>query len=162
MPLASSMQLGFTYGTTRWVLLIGPYAIKVARFRPLRPFIKLFTALQKQEVRQSLHKHDKSMIRAALKYLFAGIYANRIEHHLYRKYKSDHLIPTLFTICWIVNVQVRGDPITDVDVGTPLFKKMRVGPNDDLMDPRQWCSLKGTMKLVDYGRSDLEPALASP
>ena len=74
----------FAYGATRWVILTERYAIKIARFRPIRPLVRLLQLLRKGTVRQELNKYDPNPVRGGLKYLIAGVIANLTEYRLYK------------------------------------------------------------------------------
>lgn len=158
------MYLDFACGSTRCVILVGQYAIKIARFRPLRPFIKLFESIQKKQVRGNLEKHHRNPLLAVIKYLLAGIVANRTEYRLYKKYKSELLVPTVFTIFWLVNIQRRGEPVADEKVKSHylwnLFKEMETPVALDILQAKQFCFMGGCVRLADYGIDGLEFAIA--
>jgi len=157
----------FKYGATRWVVLTKRYAIKIARVRPIRPFIRLLQLLQEGGVMENLEKHDSNLIKSVLKYLGAGLRANRIEYRFYKKYGlHNDLVPTLFSFCWIINVQQRGEPCGEKEVhkhplwqilGNPLFVEAAA----DLGQPKQFCVINSRIYLADYGQEILESVLAA-
>ncbi len=158
----------FAYGATRWVILTKRYAIKIARFRPVRPFIRLFQLLKEGGVIQTLEKHDANLLKAVLKYLGAGLRANRIEYRLYKKYgaSNDLLVPTLFSIGWLINVQLRGEPCGEREVQQHSLWKILGGVSfveaaADLRQPKQFCRIGTRVYLADYGLEILEPVLAA-
>ena len=152
----------FAYGATRWVILTERYAIKIARFRPIRPLVRLLQLLRKGTVRQELNKYDPNPVRGGLKYLIAGVIANLTEYRLYSQYyESGLLAPTLFTIGGLVNVQLRGEPAEIKDVRQHyLWKVLRGTALADTLLPRQFCLISSTVLLADSGERKLEDALA--
>lgn len=157
----------FAYGATRWVILTERYAIKIARFRPVRPFVRLLQLLREGGVIQTLEKHDANLCKAVLKYVGAGPRANRTEYRLYKKYGAyNDLAPTLFTVFWIINVQLRGEPSKEEDVRRhPLWQILGNTPfveaAADLRQPKQFCIIGSKVCLADYGMEILEPVLAA-
>lgn len=153
----------FAYGATRWVIFTDQYAIKIARFRPIRPFIRLVDAMLKSEVKQGLRKHHTNPILATIKYLLAGVVANRNEYRLYRRHPSRQLAPTLFTIGYAVNIQIRGEPATQADVHlSKLFSLLRDTEfAADVLQAKQFCLINGKTCLADYGTDGLEETLTN-
>jgi len=152
----------FAYGCTRWVFLTKRYAIKVARFRIIRPFIRLVSLVKKHEATETLELYDASLIKAVLKYVGAGILANRNERRLYKKYGGEFLAPTLFTFLWLINIQVRGEPSKEEDVRRHRLwhvLKGNVAFPKGILHPRQFCVIKESPLLADYGDETLEPIL---
>lgn len=157
----------FACGGTRWVILTDLYAIKIARFRPIRLVIRFLQLLLKGEVRENLQKHDENLTKAVLKYVGAGILANRTESRLYKHYgrTNDLLIPTLFTICWLVNVQLRGKIPKEEDILRHRLWNVLVGDSfvevaAELRRPNQFCIIGSRVYLADYGMELLEPVFA--
>lgn len=154
----------FAYGATRWVILTPRYAIKFARVRPLRPILQLVRHFVKGEVKQRLQQFDANPIKGGMKYLAAGIRANLTERRIYRDHQSDILAPTLWTFFGLVNLQVRGEQVSTQEHQahylTNAFKEAPID-NNDLVHPRQFCKINGSVVLADYGRDDLVPVLAA-
>ncbi|MEK7452748.1 MAG: hypothetical protein AAB614_00775 [Patescibacteria group bacterium] len=73
------------------------------------------------------------------------------------------LAPTLFTICWFVNIQQRGEPASKEDVRShPIWqfiREIKIDFVEDLSDPRQFCIIKDRVCLADYGNNLLESLL---
>lgn len=152
----------FTCGGTRWVILTDKYAFKIARFRPFGQFVRFLDAMRKRELAKSLSKHDANVIWAALKYLLAGMVANRNEHRLYRSHPCDLLAPTLTTIFWLVNIQVRGQPVTETDISqTYLFAVLQDTPSAGVLQDTQFCRINGHVCLADYGGEGIEPVIVA-
>ena len=151
----------FAYGCTRWVILTNRYAIKFARFRPIRPFVQLFKLLLKKEVVKSLGKYDANPIRGGLKYLLAGIVANRAEYRIYKRYPSDLLVPTLVSIYGLVNIQRRGEPAAEEEVRSHyLWHLLKNTSIVEDLPYKQFCKIDSRVCLADYGRDYLETILA--
>ncbi len=150
----------FMYGCTRWVILTKNYAVKIARFRPIRPFIRLFYLLKRGEAVEKLEQHDPNLIKAVLKYIGSGILANRNERRLYEKYNDKFLVPTLFTFFWLVNIQRRGEPSGEKEMHChylwDILKGTSTPLTEDILQPKQFCVIDGITYLADYGNKDLE------
>lgn len=155
----------FAYGSTRFVILTERYAFKIARFRPLRPFVRLVELLLKKQVKVNLEKHHSNHFLAAIKYLGAGLVANRTEYRLYKKHGNKFLVPTLYSFCWIVNIQNRGEAISESEAKSHylwnFFNGMTTSLAADIQQKKQYCLLDGNACLADYGIDGLEPIIAS-
>jgi len=154
----------FAYGCTRWVFLTKNYAVKIARFRPIQPFVRFLHFFKKGEVMEKLERHDSNLIKAVLRYFGAGILANRNERRLYKKYGGELLAPTLFTIFWLGNVQRRGEPSGEKEMRCHrlwyILEKKGVDPFfKRILHPRQFCVIGGIILLADYGDETLESIL---
>ena len=156
-------------GKTRIVILTDKYAFKIARFRFIRPFVRLFELLILGGVRENVvrHSHKKVFWRGALNYLFYGVAANLREYKRYKKYGDDSLlVPTLFTLFGLVNVQMRGYPVVDLETfsteGSSLLSILREDhacKETDVLRSDQFCVIGGKLLLADYGHGDLEGIL---
>ncbi len=153
----------FAYGATRWVIITNQYAIKIARFRPLRPFIRLIDAFGKKEVGPCLKKHHENPLLASIKYLFAGVVANYTEYQVYKKYSElEELAPTLTTFFFLVNIQISGRQATEEDLnGSVIFNTLHEYFLGDTADAKQFCLVDEQVRLVDYGDEKLYPLLAT-
>lgn len=69
-----------TWGTTRYVILIGPIAIKIVRTRPLWVLLKIVDYYIHGTPSPRLCEYSDSPIRSGFTHLFAGILANRHEY----------------------------------------------------------------------------------
>lgn len=150
----------FAYGATRIVWLVGPYAIKVPRPRPIRPFVRLIQLLRNKQVGAQLRTYDENRALGALKYLLAGLRANRREFRISQgglcsKYR---LAPVIKQMAWgLIIVQERGLPLdskTDLS-DHPLWLEMVAEAKGE--DPaRKQFALFGTRPLlVDYANPEL-------
>lgn len=149
-------------GKTRIVILTDTYAIKIARFRFVRPLVQLVRHLIKGEVKKRLQKFDADPVVGGYKYLFAGVRANLTEWYVYDALHLDILAPTLWSFKGIVNLQRRGRPVTEAQLRTHIMRRLLFlypVEDDDTMHPHQFCKIDRRVVLADYGRSELIPAL---
>ncbi len=152
-----------TWGATRFVVLVGPYAIKVARVPVIRPFIRIWRGAQDGDLKQRLAYHDVRFFVAVWKYFGCGIISNRIEYRLSRTYGHLPLVTTHCMLFWgLVNVQARGEDVSELDVQNHYFatRLSRGKLADEVLRHIQFCSIGGTVLLADYGHPHLEPELA--
>ena len=156
------MQLINT-GHTRLVVLAGPYAFKIAKFRLLYALWRIVVTLWNREAvsKMSLWRRKRGgVMSVVLQAVFAGVYANLAEHGRYQEYPGAGLVPTLTTWWGIVNVQKRGDTLRAIAIdGHPLFQQTHLDPSlsQDLLRPEQYCMLHDQVLLADYGNPALEP-----
>lgn len=151
----------FLFGSTRFVILCGPFAIKIARFRPIRAIIRLWQLLKTREVKRELQKYHKQPVLGGFAYLMAGVIANRTEYRRYIKYNHFQLVPTEFSFLGLLNVQRRGKQLTMHDrsaLRAQALWQLSNGRTDDLRSARQFCSIGGRVCLADYA-SDIEDLL---
>ena len=143
-------------GTTRVVVLAGPFAIKVARFRIWFVCKRGWQILlQGQYAQQSAvwRENCGSTGRLVLSYVFAGILANRYEHLLASQAGNYDLARTYCTLGYLINVQERGEPALAADTrGHPVMREKSRYPElaVDLRD-EQFCIARGSLLLADYG-----------
>jgi hypothetical protein len=131
--------------------------------RFIRPIRQLLLHSLNGEVAQKLKKFDKNPVKGGLKYLLAGVRANRAEWNTYKKYGSDILAPTLWSFYGFINIQARGGLVTENEISEHvLVELMQKFPieDDDTINPIQFCKINGSVVLVDYGREELHPALS--
>jgi hypothetical protein len=153
-------------GKTRVVILIGPYALKVARFGlsyTLRRTIEILLAGQTREKIVGWRRDKNlSVLDVLCKTLFIGVVSNMKEYHLWRRHADFSLMPTLSTFFYLVNVQRRGNPIADeTRLNHPLLRLLP-GPEhfrSDIDRPEQYCWHGGQLLLVDYAHLNLEGLL---
>ena len=155
----------FTYGCTRWVILTDKYAIKIARFRPLWPFIRLFVGLRDKNIAKPLERYGSNIWISGVKYIirvvFSGMLANRREHQLRHKQSKYDLVPTVCSILWLVNIQLRGEPATKVDVLDHCLWELMPSQREgmDILSAKQFCIIGGEILLADYGSPVLKEYL---
>ena len=143
-------------GTTRVVILAGPFAIKFARFKIWfvckRGWQILFRG---QYAQQSAvwRENGGSTGRLVLSNLFAGIVANRYEYLLASHAGNYDLARTYCTLGYLINVQERGEASLAADTrGHPIMREKSRHPGlaVDLRN-EQFCIARGSLLLADYG-----------
>lgn len=150
----------FAYGVTRLVLLVGNSAIKFARI----PWIKIinrgiFWTGQGKLLERPRQVYGSLHI-GILKYLLAGIIANVDEYHFGREFPDLPLAPTMFTLFGLVNIQVRGEPVSASELKDCPFQDIaKAEPELDLKETKNFCRIKGRIVLADYGSPLVQRAL---
>lgn len=154
-------MIRFALGCTRVVFLTECWAIKIFRPRPLRCAFRFLQSLVRGSIRRDLHKYDVNLAKGGMRYVFAGIVANRAEAHLYKLYgQGDYpLAPTIASLCGgVINVQVRGDSAICEDVRRSSWWSLLVDTplEEEVLHPWQFCNIGGVTYLADYGLEELE------
>ena len=161
------MRIQFAWGATRFVILVGAVAIKVARPRPFRALRRLIKYQISGEVRARLLTFAEDPFLAGFSYIFSGILANRNEYRLWQESPRHFLVPTLYSFCWLINVQRRGKPISqeELDSNHP-FPALLVGKPlkfaGDMMKAANFCRYEGRVCLLDYGSYDVLTFFSRP
>lgn len=154
-----------TSGKTRIVILIGPYALKVARFGlsyTLRRTIEILRSGQTSGKLVEWQDKNLSLPDVLRATLFVGIVSNMKEYRLSRSHADFSLMPTLWTFFYLVNVQRRGDPVSDeTRLSHPLLRLLRRSDQhrSDIDRPEQYCWHGHQLLLVDYAHPSLEGLL---
>lgn len=153
-------------GTTRIVILIGPYAFKVARLNlgyVLRRAVEILRSGQTREKAVEWRRDRNLSVPGVLcATLASGIVSNKKEYHRSRNHSDFGLMPTLWTFFYLVNVQRRGHPVTDeTRLNHPLLRLLPGSehPRLDLDRPEQYCWHGRQLLLVDYAHPNLEGLL---
>lgn len=150
------MRLQFSWGATRFVVLVGAVAIKIARPRPFRALRRLIKYQMSGEVRARLLTFAEDPFLAGISYIFGGVLANRNEYRLWQESPRHFLVPTLYSFGWLINVQRRGESITqeDLEAGHP-FRTLLVDKSPryagDMTKAANFCRYEGRVCLLDYG-----------
>ena len=143
-------------GTTRVVILVGPFVIKFARFKIWfvckRGWQILFRG---QYAQQSAvwRENGGSTGRLVLSNLFAGIVSNRYEYLLASQAGNYDLVRTYCTLGYLINAQERGEAALAADTRDhPIVRERSRHPGlaVDLRD-KQFCIVRGSLLLADYG-----------
>ncbi|MBC7836576.1 hypothetical protein H7X87_02250 [Acetobacteraceae bacterium] len=150
-------------GTTRLVVLVGPYVLKFARVRIFFPFVRILAWHREgQMVATAIReKHREFSFKDILHILFlAGLQANLREYRLCRKYPLAPLAWTYATLGGWINIQRRGmEGCTGQDAHSLL------GPFDPniLRSVDAWEHnlgiIEGKCCLIDYGAPGVEEFL---
>lgn len=153
-----------TWGATRFVILIGTKAIKIARIPIARPIIRLVRGFfRDHDLKERLANHDPRFAMAVLKYFACGFIANRLELEISQTHAHLPIARTRHSYLWgLVNVQERGVPAWHVDLRDHYFT--RILPKGELANEilmhRQFCVIDNAVLLADYGNPELRAALA--
>lgn len=158
-----------TSGATRVVILIGPYAIKIAKFFRVRYTAgRIFAILRARRAREKIAEWRREQGGGALSMVcrtaIGGIDHNRREYQRSAAYPDLRLMPTLWTFFYLVNVQQRGEPVpADTLPEHPLLHHVPLGTTaaDDILRPQQFCKFNDQTYLVDYGLAGLDDVLAA-
>lgn len=153
-------------GTTRAVLLVGPYAIKFIRIRPLFPFIRLLVWAKEGRLMRTFRLRSSEYGDPVRGYLatgpLLGLIANLNEYRLYRRFPSGPFAQTFFSFLGIINVQRRGSAVTDEELPRMLFGyRLEDMPDLDLRHVN-FCRIDGSVVLADYGNEKLNAYLLQP
>ncbi len=149
----------FAFGGSRFVVLIGPYAIKFARLRLIRAAYRLLFHLLHRQAFAKLRSFGTTVTHGGVRYLLSGVIANRHEFRLWRQSPQTYLVPTLFSFFGLVNIQVRGERISEAELSADhpfpiLLQSMTEAGRGDMMRPVNFCRLNGHVMLVDYGSDE--------
>ena len=156
-------------GTTRIVVCVGERAYKIARFRPIRPLVRAVQLLYRREVDERMQLYDQSSkTRAVLKYLLAGVYANRTESSISSVYGSEQLSPVRKQLAYgLVVVQDRGIPIPAITgelKNHPFWEMMieeKKGDQKEALTQFAFFPQQKMIKLVDYGTQEMYTRLCT-
>lgn len=160
------MRLRFSWGATRFVVLVGTVAIKFARPRPFRALRRLIKYQVSGRVREKLLTYAEEPFLAGISYILSGVLANWNENRLWRESPSRFLMPTLFS-CLLFNIQRRGERVSqeELDANHPLRsvlggKSSKCG--SDMMKAANFCRYEGRVCLADYGSREAFALFSRP
>ena len=153
------MNIQFCWGASRFVILVGPYAIKIARFRPFYFLWRIVYHFCMGKLMQKINQHrGDSFLKSTFRFIFMGIYANKLEYQLYKKGWRPELVPTIFSIWGLVNLQMRGEPVSDDALrACNPFADLAKDPvyEGDLIRGVNFSRFGGDIRLHDYGNPQL-------
>lgn len=152
----TAMNIQVRWGATRFVILIGPIAIKIARVKPLRSIYKLLLHWQNGEIKKRLLDYADMPINGGFQYVLCGFISNLNEYALSRTGQHTVLVPTLFTFFGIFNIQKRGEDVDPLELlfQNPFEKDLKDMPELLLVDmtrAENFCLYEGQICLADYG-----------
>ncbi|MFA7315610.1 MAG: hypothetical protein WC059_02290 [Candidatus Paceibacterota bacterium] len=140
-------------GKTRIVILVGTKAIKIAKPRFVRLFIRLllFPFVTKESRDGYYATYGKLSLDSCKKYSLLGYYANVNEYTYSQQYIDPDIMPIikLYLCGWIIT-QTRGEEITDTHFTSPL-KKFKTVLSPETTEPHQYCILNKKIFIIDYG-----------
>ena len=87
-------------------------------------------------------------------FLIGGVSANRLEAKYYKETKFKILIPTIFSLWGLVNIQYRGKPVDDKTITHKVYnasKGSSAGDGHCFNDLDNYALWNGGVRLVDYG-----------
>lgn len=150
------------WGSNRLVVLIGPWAIKIARFRFLRGLCRLVKYQQSKKVRQKIAAYHRNPIVGAIRYISYGILSNLNERRLWKGTGHRFLVPTLYSFVGLVNIQYRGEEITEEEffASNPFVELLADWSESELLSElmavKHFCRYNGRVSLFDYGSGEIE------
>jgi hypothetical protein len=154
-----------TYGATRFVLLTGNKAIKIARFRPIRLMFRVMVLpLSSKRNRDRFYeKYGTGLLTAIRNYLFVGLVANRIEYEYYKKHRDLRVMPTQKQFLrGLITVQDRGTRVSNIELSEE-YPFTSLDPSTlcpEMLKAVQFCrNSQGRIVMVDYGMSSTIRAL---
>lgn len=156
-----------TTGQTRIVLLVGSYAIKIARPGVgycLRRVAALWRSNRIADRIADWRSARGGLRRVVFSAPFYGLLANLNEYRLSRELPQAGLAETLLSI-GVVNVQRRGRAVATEDLSAHPVVSAMTARNawfelvNDTARPEQFCRVDGRLELVDYGNPALRDFL---
>jgi len=161
------MHVSFAFGETRFVVLVGKFAFKIGRFRPLRCLCRmLILPFSKRRRDHFTLKYGPHIMRAIQNDIIAGLIANRNEFSFWEwSQNSKNAVPVIPTIrlymCGWVVIQARGQPITHATLQNegPVLDSAFGEDDCEVNDPHQFCLYEGKVVLVDYARPSTQKSL---
>lgn len=140
------------YGKTRFVVLIGSYAVKIGRFLILKCAIRILLGLFLKKQRIFFREHGETLVSGVWNYLVKGWISNMREYNHWQSFQDDlRLVPVLKKVMggWII-IQVRGKAISPEE-----FCSENPLPSQFFIEGAshwQVCRLPdGRVALADYG-----------
>ena len=154
------------WGTSRFVVLIGPVALKFARFRLTWIIVRFCQHLKRGQVGSKLH-HQAKNPQLATNNIFVGLLANKREYALWLESPQTSLMPTWWSFAGLVNIQPRGRRVTSSELLAehPLEHLVASMPRDlvgDMFKRANFARYHGKIVLVDYGSQETVEFLAQP
>lgn len=150
-------------GNTRFVVLAGSFAFKIAKIRLLYPLQRTIDILKAKKAADKFAEwrleRGQGVASVIVRAVLGGIFANLAERKRYLQHPDADLVPTLVTFWGLVNVQKRGDDVGDYPIDNhPLFRSVSTStvPGQDLSRRDQYCMIDGKLLLADYGNPCLE------
>ena len=88
--------------------------------------------------------------------LLGGIYANRIEYIFWKRTKHNFLVPTIFSLFGIINIQKYAEPLSEDYNGIGRVLHKRTGgktkvSNHTFENPHNFCRHGEFIRMIDYG-----------
>lgn len=141
----------FGKGMSRYVVCVGPWAIKFARVRILHWIVRILRKVLVADLafyREQVTRPEKSVAR--IQHLFSGVVANLEEYRFNRRHPELPLAKTLLTLFGLVNIQRRGVPVTEAELVDCPFREI-AHLEDDLSKTEHYGRVDDQIVLLDYG-----------
>lgn len=160
-------MIRISWGTTRFVVLVGTVAIKMVRPRPLWVLRRLARYLITGVAPKRLLAYADNPLESAAKHLFAGVAVNRREYRLWQEFPHHFMVPTLYSLRGIVNIQMRGQAISEEELALShpfrsSLKGMTPDAIGDMVKAMNFCRYEGHICLLDYGSEDTFALFSQP
>ena len=151
-------------GKTRIVLLMGNNAIKIARVRFLRTFLRAvaFPFMSQANHGRFYKRYGQPFSIGICNYLIHGLHANRNEFDHYQKHRDARVVPTIsIHLCGWIIIQPIGKEVSAMELSANNpFSGLPVDPDFLEKDqPWQFCRIGEKILLADYGRIETREAL---
>jgi hypothetical protein len=148
------------YGNTRFVILSGTRAIKIARPRPLFALSRIWQIISQPERREHFReRYAKSSPHSVWRDFWIGVGINRNEYDYYQRSHDPRVMPTEhLLLSGFIIIQLRGEPIVDIDLIEPPHHDEKFQEEiREIFSIRQYQRnpKTGCVVLVDYGRPRL-------
>lgn len=153
------MSVRICHGATRYVLLVGPLAIKVTRIGITNVICNTYTYIFKRaNVADKVSKFTRgdSLLVGIRRYLSSlvlhGRRANIQEQRLSRDYPELPFAKVIGIYCYgTILLMERGSPVPAAQ--SAHFREQF--PNSEFPDmPHHTCLVNGQMRIIDYGNAD--------
>lgn len=146
-------------GGTRIVLVFQNFVVKIPRINLfIRPAKRVIYHLARNQVKEKLKNYDQNLIKAGIKYVFAGMYANKIEYYYSRQHKENNeIVHVRGVLYYLILIQKRVETIKEDDKKWKAFIELSLkrGIKDtDLLVARNFGLYENKIKLIDYGREE--------
>lgn len=141
----------FSYGRTRFVILAGNKAIKIAMIPLLIYFIRdMLKFFLPDKRRKFLSRNRTQIYKISISYIFQGIIVNNNEYKYWRDNRDERVVPVLRRyLGGLIIMQTRGEEVLDQGFVNPLGSQfVEAGKSE------QFCRIEGKLKLADYGETE--------
>lgn len=149
-------------GTTRLVLLFGPFAIKIARVRTIALIPALIRTLRRGDLEERVVMYGTHPMKVLWGVMMAGFYGNLQEYRLYRDHPEYPIAPVLR--CYLrgfIIVMSRGQLQAEISKKLAAERKPVSRIGDDVFEKRHWYLIGGEPRLIDYGGPNAPQSLAA-
>ena len=152
------------FGTTRYVVILKNWVIKIPRIPVILFFVRFIKCCINKSIKNKIKKHENNLWHILSRYFLGGFIANYIEYKYSRKNpNSESIIPIYFLIFGIIAIQPRGYKFNTCDkrwkkILRKNFKK-NIG-DSDMFTSINYSLWNGKIRLHDYGSMLTTKALA--